>query len=1270
MGLGDGPGRSAGGPTAPFDLATELGRDLAAVDWAASAVGAWQNWPAALTNTVQLMTGSRFSMWMAWGEQLTFFCNDAYRRDTLGAKYPWALGKPAAQVWSEIWDDIHPLITSVMTTGVATYNERMQLFLERSGYTEETYHTFSYSPIRGESGEIAGMLCVVSEDTGRVISERRIALLRDLGGALSGAAQMSEVGAAAQRQLGTDPHDLPFTLAYLFDPDGVAQLFWATGLGMGSTAAAPVVAPGATDALWHDALYAGAAQHSAAQPFVTDLAHVPNLPTGGWHSPPAQALSVPLRRVGERGPYGYLIVGLNPFRALDDDYRDFVDLIGSQVSASIARAMAFENERERVEQLAELDRAKTTFFTNVSHELRTPLTLLLGPAEDALADHEHPLEPTQRRRMEVVQRNGERLLKLVNTLLDFSRLESGRVEATYEPLDLDRYTVELASMFESAYERAGLRLTIESAPLRERPFVDREMWSKIVMNLLSNALKATFQGGVTVRLRDAGEAVELEIADTGVGIPPPELGKLFERFHRVNGAQLRSHEGSGVGLALVAELARLHGGSVTVESEVGTGSTFRVRIPLGKEHLDGDRVLDRVVDDIPEIARFGSGYLAEALRWLGADVPTEPASDDDRTSVLVVDDNADMREYVHDLLAGEYAVRTAPNGVVALASIRADPPDLVLTDVMMPELDGFGLLAAIRADPEIAHLPVVMLSARSGDESTIEGLEAGADDYLVKPFAARELLARVRANLELDRVRQLVDELERYRKVLDHAEELAHVGSWEVDLHANTTRLSPEVRRIMGFGDTEQIPWDAALQLAVAEDRDKFRRAVDEAVATGRSFDTVVRAARPNGDRFLARVRGAALRDETGAVTVLRGSTQDITDQRATELAMARAEADREAAAREHAIASELQQSLLPPPTFAAEQLEIAAFYRAGVEGTQVGGDWHDVIDLGDGRTALVIGDVMGRGVRAAAVMGQLRAAVRAYARLDLPPGVLIRLLDDTVREISEDTIVTCVYAVYDPAEHTLDYANAGHLPPLLVDAEHGARRLLVGGPPLGAGQHRSIDERVPLGLGTMLVLYTDGLVERRGSNLDTGIDALAQLVATTKVPIGQLPVALVDRLLPEGPEDDVAILVCRASDNGSHQRTARHDVGQATGSLTDARRFVSRTLEGWGVGGGSAFDILLCVSELVTNAINHGGRPIQVRLHLYGDRLQLEVRDGGAGMPAMRLSEPDEASGRGLLIVSRLAERWGIRPGAPGKTVWAQFLLARARDRAVAEAQ
>ena len=228
----------------PFDLTTELGRDLDAVDWAASPVGPWEQWPASLTNTVRLMTGSRFAMWMAWGEQLTFFCNDDYRRETLGAKYPWALGRPAQQVWSEIWPDIAPRIESVVTTGVATWDEGLQLFLERSGYVEETYHTFSYSPVTDDDGRVAGMLCVVSEDTGRVIGERRIALLRDLGGALSGAATQIDVATAAAQQLAGDPFDLPFALGYLYDGDGAARLHWTAGIGWRPPRRATATAPG------------------------------------------------------------------------------------------------------------------------------------------------------------------------------------------------------------------------------------------------------------------------------------------------------------------------------------------------------------------------------------------------------------------------------------------------------------------------------------------------------------------------------------------------------------------------------------------------------------------------------------------------------------------------------------------------------------------------------------------------------------------------------------------------------------------------------------------------------------------------------------------------------------------------------------------------------------------------------------------------------------------------------------------------------------------
>ncbi|WP_375475782.1 SpoIIE family protein phosphatase [uncultured Jatrophihabitans sp.] len=1250
-----------------FDLRTELGRDLAAVDWASTGVGPPDMWPASLVNTVRLMTGSKFAMWMAWGADLTFFCNDAYRLDTLAAKYPWALGRPAREVWAEIWPDIGPRIDSVVTTGEATWDQGLLLFLERSGYVEETYHTFSYSPVTGDDGRVAGMLCVVSEDTARVVGARRMALLRDLGGALAGASTVDEVGYAMHQQLSSDPWDLPFAMTYLFDPDArAARLRWSSGVAAGADIAPLIVRADERGARWHPALFG-----AAGSQLLTDLTDVADLPVGGWAEPPRQALSVPLLRVGEQAPYGYLIAALNLYRELDEDYRGFVELVAGQLAAAIARARAFEQERDRSERLAELDRAKTTFFTNVSHELRTPLTLLLGPAEDALNEPDSGLDATSRRRFEVVQRNGERLLKLVNTLLDFSRLEAGSVEPVFEQLDLRRYTVELTQMFESAFERAGLRLTIDCAALPKRPYVDREMWSKIVLNLVSNALKATFTGGVTVRLRAAAadadadadadaEEMVLEVADTGVGIPVEEQPRLFERFHRVTGAQLRSHEGSGVGLALVAELAALHGGSVEVLSEPGVGSTFTVRIPFGRAHLSPARVADTPVDEVPEVARYGAGYLAETLRWV-TPRSARPAGDSTlagRPRILVVDDNPDMRDYVSELLARDYAVDSAADGAAALERVRAAPPDLVLTDVMMPVLDGFGLLAAVRADPATMHIPVVMLSARSGDDATVEGLDAGADDYLVKPFSARELLARVRANLELDRTRRLVAELQRTQELLDHAESLAHVGSWEVDLETEQVWMSPELHRINGVapGAEPTVSLSAALSTLDEVSVELFNEAADEALAGDKPIDVELHGVRPDGMPFLVRVRAVATKDGDGRPLHLRGSTQDITEQRAAEIELAAAHAEREAAAREHAIATELQQSLLPPRSFHAPHLEIAAYYRAGVEGTQVGGDWQDVIDLGDGRTALVIGDVMGRGVRAAAVMGQLRAAVRAYARLALPPARVVRLLDETVREISADTIVTCVYAVFDPARQTLDYCNAGHLPPLLTDPDGTTRQLVAGGPPLGASNQADAGETVALTPGTLVTMYTDGLVERRGSDLDDGIAQLAGLVSAATVPLADLPTALTDALLADAPDDDVALLLCRVKDEAAQERSARHVVEHDDLALARARAFVGGTLTGWGVGDDIAFDAELAVSELATNALKHGQPPVQVTVRSAGAAIVLEVLDAGPGAPRMTTAQPDAPGGRGLLIVAAMSASWGVRPAARGKTVWCRF--------------
>ena len=387
---------------------------------------------------------------------------------------------------------------------------------------------------------------------------------------------------------------------------------------------------------------------------------------------------------------------------------------------------------------------------------------MLGPLEDALKFGSAKCE---RDRLTVAHRNSLRLLKLVNTLLDFSRIEAGRVQAVYEPTDLAAATAELASMFRSAVEKAGLSLVIDCPPLPEPAFIDRPMWEQIVLNLVSNAFKFTFQGEIEVRLRSTAGHFALSVRDTGTGISAQELPKVFDRFHRVAGAHGRTHEGTGIGLALVHELVKLHGGSVSVESEHGRGSLFKVTLPIGCSHLPAEQIGAKRT--LPSTALGASHFVEEALRWLPEAGQVEgrgiehiaarqyqnvaPA---EKAHILFADDNAEMRDYVRRLLASRYEVEVVADGGAALSAIARRKPDLVLSDIMMPRLDGMELVSRLRADPQTNTLPIILLSARAGEESRVEGMQVGADDYLIKPFSARELLARVEAHVKIARLRR------------------------------------------------------------------------------------------------------------------------------------------------------------------------------------------------------------------------------------------------------------------------------------------------------------------------------------------------------------------------------------------------------------------------------------------------------------------------------------------------------------------------------------
>ena len=736
----------------PFNGTSEMARRMRALDWSNTALGPVETWPSALRTCVSTCLDCAFPIVLWWGPQLSILYNDEYI-DFLGeAKHPGVLGRPGAEVWAEIWDVIEPMLSQVMTRGEPTRSRDLLLHIDRDGYPEEAYFSFSYSPIHAEDGRVGGVFCPVIETTDKVIGARRLRTLRDLAAATKGAEREDDAYSAAAATLAGNRHDVPFALIYrVNETERTAELVAAAGIEPGTSASPACVGLDGHADPWSIAEVA-----STGRPvLLTDLAtRFDQLPTGAWKTAPHSALVQPVLLPGQDRPRAILVTAVSPMRALDAGYRTFFELVATQTAAGLADALALEEERRRAESLAELDRAKTAFFSNVSHEFRTPLTLMLGPLEELLRHAPGTLPPGAVEAVSTAHRNSLRLLKLVNTLLDFSRLEAGRVDASFEPTDLAALTAELASVFRSASDKAGLQLVVECPPLPEPVYVDLDMWEKIVLNLLSNALKFTRTGEIRVTLAwQDGHAV-LRVADTGIGIPEADLPRMFQRFHRVKQGGGRTHEGTGIGLALVRELVAIHGGTASVESREGRGSVFSVTIPAGSEHLPAERVA--AAHQLTPTSVGAEPFVEEALRWLPAhDAPAAAAGDGaTRARLLVADDNADMRDYLARLLTPYYQVETVADGRAALDRIEAHPPDLVLADVMMPVLDGFGLVAAIRANDAVRSLPIILLSARAGEGAQIEGLEAGADQYLVKPFSARDLLARVASQLALVRLRR------------------------------------------------------------------------------------------------------------------------------------------------------------------------------------------------------------------------------------------------------------------------------------------------------------------------------------------------------------------------------------------------------------------------------------------------------------------------------------------------------------------------------------
>lgn len=745
----------------------EMAKRFREFDWATTPIGPPHGWSASWLKAVEISLSSGFPIALALGPKHIYFYNDAFISIGGPARHPHAIGLPVQEVWKEIW---HPVLKSqfseTLSTGLPTGAEKLMLPLERSGYVEETYMTFSFAALRDDDGTPNGLFCTATENTALVIAQRQLDCLRRLASECVAADSPETACRLAAAVLEEQGRDVPFALLY-----HLAGRRFEMAASAGLNAVPARLRDGGDVRCERDPWSLEVVASTARPALIEHLAPIIAPALRARRCVPRQALVLPVPGAGSETPSCILVAGLNPMRPVAES-SEFLELVATHLEKAIAGARAKQHAEERARQLAEIDRAKTHFFSNVSHELRTPLTLLLAPLAQVLA--EEKLAPQYRELLEVAHRAGGRLLKLVSSLLEFSRIEAGRADARYVPTDLGPLTSDLAGMFHSLFVLAGIELVIDCPSTPEPAYVDPDMWERIVLNLLSNALKFTFEGRVAVRLRQRSGHFELRIADSGCGITETDLPRIFERFTPRSAPRARTVEGAGIGLSLVQELVKLHGGAVEASSQLGHGTTMTVRIPRGSSHLPPRRIgTSRAQTRSDSNAQL---FLDEALGWLAGEdppaaadsVPTERVEDGrfpqrqrfrqprpasavasapPRERILVVDDNLEMRHYLSRLLRGRWQVQTSPDGLCALEQIRQHRPDLVIADIMMPRMDGLELLRTLRADPASTDLPVLLVSARAGAEASVNGLHAGADDYLVKPFFQSELIARIEARL-------------------------------------------------------------------------------------------------------------------------------------------------------------------------------------------------------------------------------------------------------------------------------------------------------------------------------------------------------------------------------------------------------------------------------------------------------------------------------------------------------------------------------------------
>ena len=1245
-------------------LGGEMGRLFAEFDWAAHPLGSPDVWSAEVRSAVAVVLTSRFpiALWLG-AEDLFLVYNDAYIQ-ILGDKHPAALGRRGRFVWWDIWEPISPMLASVIATGEATWSHDLMLPMVTAGRRQERYFTFTYSPLVGENGEIYGIFCPSWETTERVISERRLHLLNAVASSTMETRTVDDAVSAAVSVCADQPADVPLVAAYVSGADAADTTL------RGATPSVLPLLPLTLENLTH---WQPTARSRAEVQIIENVSSV----IRGLHEVlggdcPDQALVLPL---GENAIAGALVVGTNPRCPLDEQYLGFCQLLADQLSSALASVVSHEQQRQRADALAEIDRAKTAFLTNVSHEFRTPLTLLLGPLEDALSDVGSHTVLAER--LQMARRNAGRLLRLVDSLLQFSRIEAGRATTRLVCTDVGALTSQIASSFTELCERAGLELVLDCR--RALTDIDPDMWETIMLNLMSNAVKYTLSGSITVTVHSGGGQCLISVRDTGVGIGEADLKRLGQRFFRADTALGRSVEGTGIGLSLVSGLVELQHGSMQITSELDRGTTVAITLP---KSLAGTPV-DHSPADL-----LDNPYVVEADQWV-APLSTEAApADDDRKLVLIADDNADMRAHLDQVLSAHWRTVLVADGEAALRTACQLRPDAIVTDVMMPKLDGFDFVSAIRRDTELAATPIIMLSARAGNEAVSEGYAGGADDYLPKPFRSQELVERVAARLSAanrERAGQQQREAElRHTSAaaqLDAALQAADSVSGIADaLLASPLGSGGAIIVVIGLLDTEEnnVRFEYAGPVP-AEFRDRYHVATldtplvpIDVINTGQRMvitDTLALAPRyghvvqETADSVRACV-SQPLRGHDGNVIGSLGLLWPTPrDFDASELEMfARAAQITQAAVgrvrsaqREHRIAVDFQEHLLDLDRGSTAAV-VAAVYQPGGEAMRVGGDWYLVAPLQQpGRIAISVGDVVGHGLPAAIVMSRLRAAVSATALTGANPGAVLSSLDRYAAAVPGARCATVSYAVIDTGQpgmgdgtSSISYSCAGHPYPLLVMPDQAPIFLRAGRrPPVAAweSQLKSNTAEQELPAGSLLLLYTDGLIERPGETLDEGFARLQAAAAyRAELPIGEFCDELLDRMAPpSGYTDDVVLLAVRP--NHCTARSFATVLPAAPVNIPAARHRLRDWLTGIPVDPRREADILLAIGEAVSNAIEHGSggdslRTVSIEAFVRDHVVTATVSDTGRWSGDSSASQRSLRGGRGLTMINGLADQ------------------------------